>query len=272
MTGVPGSNPVSAAASGVICPAISSEAQRVPHVLDAEEGEELLREALRMQVHESAAGIIGDLGARLAGQPETHIVLALKHPADVFHRLRLVIAQPREQTHRLARHDVLAGEGKRPFLRAVLAPFDRVFPRAVVRREDASARALTVFAPEIQPLAVAAEPDARDLFGAHAALFEHAADDGAVIAPHVLHIPLHKAGRGRERGGGNALHSHLRAVRGKKGCLGVRAAVVQSKVIAHNLPPQPRSRRGFTFFISYRVLPMAARVSLPLFRQKRQKS
>ena len=29
----------------------------------------------------------------------------LKHPADVFHRLRLVIAQPREQTHRLARHD-----------------------------------------------------------------------------------------------------------------------------------------------------------------------
>ena len=223
--------------------------QRVPHALDAEEREELLGKALRVQIHKSAAGIVGDFGARRAGQAEAHIILALKHPAYVFHRLRFVIPQPREQTHRLACHNVLTGEGERPFLRAVLAPLDRVSPRAVVRREDAAPRALAVLAPEIQALPVAAEADARDLFGAHAALFEHAADDGAVIAPHLLHIPLDKAGRGRESGGGDALHGYLRAVRGKEGSLCVCAAVVQSKVIAHKVPPILRRRSAVSFFI-----------------------
>ena len=186
-----------------------------------------------VEVHQVRPGIVGDLGAGLAGQPEAHVVLALKHPLDVVHHLRLVVLEPGQQRHRLAGHDVLAGQLEGPRLRPIPLPLHRVGVGAVVRGDDAVAGGPAVLAPQVQPLAVAADGDARDVLRGDARPRQHVPDDAAVGVPHLLHVPLGPAGPRGEHPRLPARHADLAPRRVVDRGLRGRAAVVKAHVILH---------------------------------------
>ncbi len=153
-----------------------------------------------------------------------------------------MVADPRQQRDRLTGHDMLAGAGEYSLLGAVLFPAHRIFPRAVIRRNDALARGSAVLAPQIKPLTVAADTDAGDVLRRNAGLFQNAADHGAVRLPHLLHVALNIVRLRRQHGGGHAADCDFLAGAAEKRRFGGSAAVVQTDIIMHNRSSFPLCR------------------------------
>ena len=129
---------------------IRREADRgkcIPEILDPKEFQQIFVKRSRMEIHQSRAGIIGDLGPGLTGQAETDIVLAFKDPFDVVDRSGLVVADPCQKADGLAGHDMLAGEGKSLFLSPIRLPVGCVFPGTVVRGDDPASDRMAVLSP-----------------------------------------------------------------------------------------------------------------------------
>lgn len=178
-----------------------------------------------------------DLCPRLARQPKAHVILASKDPADVFDHIRLVIPQPRQQRHRLAGHDMLAGKRERLLFRPIGAPTRGVLVRAVVGGDDTVARRPAVLAPQVQPLAMAADRHARHRVGRDACFFQHAADHSAVCFPHLFHIALDKTRARRERLCLCAANPYLAPFEVVKRRLGGRSPIVQAQKVSHVSSP-----------------------------------
>ncbi len=79
---------------------------------------------------------------------------------------------------------------------SILLPAQRIVICAVIGGKNAVASRLSILAPKIQALPVAADADTRDLLRPNPRLLHHTADDRAVILPHLLHVPPIKPGRG----------------------------------------------------------------------------
>ena len=115
----------------------------------------------------------------------------------------------------------------------VRPPLQRVSIGPVIGGDDAVAGRLSVFAPEVQPLAMAADRHARHVRRGDARLFQHVPYDAAVGLPHLLHVPLDKAGLGREHSRVPARHADLAAPRVVQGGLRGGAAIIQAHEVLH---------------------------------------
>ena len=111
---------------------------------------------------------------------------------------------------------------------SILLPAQRIVICAVIGGKNAVASRFSILSPEIQPLAVAADTDARDLLRPNPRLLHHAADDCAVILPHLLHVPLHKAGTRLQRRRVHAADRAFRSISVKQRRLCRGPAVVKS--------------------------------------------
>ena len=131
---------------------------------------------------------------------------------------------------------MLAGALKHLLLRPVLFPLHRITPCPVIRGNNTVADRSAVLSPEIEPLAVAADCRTDDLLTGNLRLFDRPADHFAVGFPHLVHVPLRKAGlrhkHRRIHSGNRHLSSGLVKDSGFGGC----SAVVQTKIIPHNNP------------------------------------
>ena len=180
-------------------------------------------------------GTVRELSPGFAGQAEAHVVLALEHPPDVVHHLRLVVPQPGQQRHRLAGHHMLAGHLKGPGLGTVRPPLQRVGIGPVVGGDDAVAGGLSILAPQVKPLAVAADRHPRHVCRINASLLKNIPYDAAVGFPHFLHVPLDEAGPGREHSRIATRHADLAAPNVVQRGLRGSAAVVQAQEVFHCL-------------------------------------
>ena len=132
---------------------------------------------------------------------------------------------------------MLRGTGEGLFFGSVLRPALRIGPGAGVGGDDAVAGGLSVLPPEIQALPVSGDSDSRHVSRVDARFTEDPGDHAAVGLPHLLHIPLHKAGLWGDGSRRDNRLADLFSVSVKERGLGRRPAVVQADKIMHLVSP-----------------------------------
>ncbi len=152
-----------------------------------------------MLVKQVAAGDVGHLGRRLAGEAKAQVVVRHQDAIDGGVLRRLPLLQPAQQQRRVAGPQRLqaARVGLRGHAGAVqLSRRDR---RAVVRREDAVADRFAVAVDGVQPFAVRRETDAAHLPGLQPRRVQRLADRRANVIPQRVHIAFAEARLGGNR-------------------------------------------------------------------------
>ena len=132
---------------------------------------------------------------------------------------------------------MLRSTGEDLFFGSVLRPALRIRPGAVVGGDDAVAGRFSVFSPEVEAFSVSGDSDPRHVFRINACFAENPGDHPAVGLPHLLHIPLHKAGFRCDRSCRNNFFADLFSPSVKQCGLGRRSAVIQSDKIMHFFSP-----------------------------------